>query len=422
VGKSSLFNRLIKKRKAITDPTPGVTRDPVEELCSFGEKKALLVDTGGFRLIKEGLDAQVTERSIAVMKQAAVILLLMDVEETTPEDQSFIEFLNPYRERIILVVNKADNPDREQSAFNYYAYGYPEMIAVSAAHGNNVDVLIDMVEERLPLWDEAAAGTEEVIRVAILGKPNTGKSTLLNRLTGSDRAIVSDIPGTTRDIVEGIFEYRGKRFKVMDTAGIRRKSKVGQNIEYYSVNRAIAAIEESDIIFLLIDALEGLAEQDKKISDQIMKKGRGVILVLNKWDALKPVANQFQAMEDRVRFQFPVLAFAPLLPLSAKEGSGIEKLLDTAMNVFKQLNLRVETAELNQKLKSWLEAYEIPASIAGRFKIRYITQTRRNPVQFVMFVNRTKGFPGAYMQYVKNCIRKDFRFSSVPISLELRET
>ncbi|HOV64848.1 MAG TPA: ribosome biogenesis GTPase Der, partial [Spirochaetia bacterium] len=322
VGKSSLFNRLIRKRKAITDPTPGVTRDPVEEFCTFGEKKALLVDTGGFRLMQEGIDALVTERSIAVMREAAVILLLMDVEETTPEDQSFMEFLNPFRERIILVVNKADNPSREMNAANYYSYGYPDVVAVSAAHGNNVDVLIDMVEERLPAWSgetEDSAKTD-AIRIAIIGKPNTGKSTLLNRLTGSDRAIVSDIPGTTRDVVEGLFEYRGRQFKVLDTAGIRRKSKVGQNVEYYSVNRAIHAIDESDVVFLIIDALEGLSEQDKKISDQIIKKGRGVILVLNKWDALKPVPNQFKAMEDRVRFQFPVLSFAPLLPLSAKEG------------------------------------------------------------------------------------------------------
>ena len=197
------------------------------------------------------------------------------MEAVTPEDLAFMEFLN-FRDKVILVVNKADNIRQEQNALSFYEHGYSDVVAVSAVHGSNIDELVDLVDKRLPYWDGDEEKPEQVIRLAILGKPNTGKSTLLNRLTGEERSIVSDIPGTTRDIVEGVFTYRGRKFKVLDTAGIRRKSRVGENIEYYSVNRAIAAIDESDVVFLMIDAKEGLAEQDKKIADQIIKKGRAL--------------------------------------------------------------------------------------------------------------------------------------------------
>lgn len=421
VGKSTLFNRILGKRKAITDPTPGVTRDPVSGIWYLDEKPLLLVDTGGFKIEREGLDGQVTEKSLEVVRKADLILFIVDVEEITAEDEAFVEALRPYSEKVILVVNKVDNEKREMAVWNFHNLGFPRVMGVSAAHGRNIGELEEEIENSIDMEFHHDFIESHDIRIAILGKPNTGKSTLTNYLTDSGSSIVSDIPGTTRDVIEGAFHYRDTHFSVMDTAGIRRKRKVEENIEYYSVNRAIKSIEHSDIVFLLIDSLEGVTDQDKKIAAQIVKHGKGVILVLNKWDLLEDVPNQLQAMEDRVRFVFPILEFAPIVPLSALKGEGVDTLLDTALKIQKQLLMRVDTGKLNKRFSEWIEYLEPPRHSKGRFRVRYITQVSAAPVRFVLFINRKKGFPASYVQYLKNRIRKEFGFTSVPVDIELRE-
>lgn len=424
VGKSTLFNRFLGIRRAITDPTPGVTRDPVETVCRIGGRTIYLVDTGGFRLEGEGIDELVTEKSLSIIEDSDLVLLLLDVTETTPEDESFIEYLRQYAGKVLVVVNKVDNPSREQSVWNFHSLGFGHVVGISAAHGYNFDVLTDTVLKLLDF--EAYSGEEPEARhdiaLAILGKPNTGKSTLVNLLTGRETSIVSDVPGTTRDVIEGSFEWSGRRFRILDTAGIRRKSRVGDNIEYYSVNRAIKAIDEADVVLLMIDVEEGLTEQDKKIASLIVDRGKGVVLVLNKWDKGESTRNRFEAVSDRVRFLFPVLGFAPLVAISALKNEGIEKLLKTAAMVNGELGRRVDTGKLNRALKTWTTELAPPTVGRKRYKIRYMTQVSVRPVRFVLFVNRLYGFPTEYTQYIKNKIRKTLGFSHIPINLDLRET
>ncbi len=421
VGKSSLFNRLLGKRRAITDPTPGVTRDAVTAEGMVADRPVMLVDTGGFRVDARDIDSLVREKSLEELPKADAVLFVCDVTELNAEDEAFVDHLRPYSGKLILVVNKVENAEREQWLWNFHSLGFKTVIGVSAAHGYGFE---DLEEALLPLIEKSEAALQEQelrIRLAVLGKPNTGKSTLVNRLLGEERSIVSSQPGTTRDVVEGRFRYKGSIYRVVDTAGIRRKRKVHEGVEYYSVNRAIATVEEADVVLLLIDSTEGLAEQDKKIAAQAVKHGKGVVLVLNKWDAIEQIPNRIQAVKDRVRFLFPILSFAPLLPISAKTGRGVEALLNTVYGVWKQLNKRVETSSLNDMLLDWYREYEPPRGKKGPYKILYGTQVSANPVHFILFVNRKKGFPQAYVQYITNKIRRHLGFPSVPIHIELRE-
>lgn len=420
VGKSTLFNRLLHSRKAITDPTPGVTRDPVESDWVLDGHPIRLVDTGGYKSEGNELDAKVTAKSLAKAADADLILLILDLMELTPEDEEFVRLLRPHTKKVVVVLNKADGMERELHAGEFYGLGFEHYVCISAAHNRRIDELEELILAQLPLSDAVVEDLQPDIRLAILGKPNAGKSTLVNRLTGVDLSIVSPEPGTTRDPVEGRFEHKGTSFRVVDTAGIRRKTKVGENIEYYSVNRALKTIEESDVVVLLIDAVEGLSDQDKKIAYQIVKDGRGIILGMNKWDQLPKVKNQLEAYSDRVRFLFPILDFAPIVPLSAKEGTGIPELLTSVTKVHRQLHQRIDTARLNEMLKIWME--DIPtAQVKGVvYKIRYLTQVSSMPVKFVAFGNHGKDTPGSLVEYLVNRIRKDLGFQDVPVELTVK--
>jgi len=423
VGKSTLFNRIIKSRKAITDPTPGVTRDPVEGIAEINDKEIKFIDTGGYKLDQEALDDLVVAKSLEIIAEADLVILLLELKEVTAEDEIFIENMRPYTDKVLLAVNKVDSPEKEDQIWNFYSMGFDKVYPVSASHGYGYSELLDAVYERVKDIGEDQAGPEQPheINLAILGKPNTGKSTLTNLMTQKSSSIVSDIPGTTRDIVEGYFSFKNRNFRVLDTAGIRRKKNVSENVEYYSVNRAIKSIDESDVVLLMIDSLEGLSDQDKKIANLIVKKGKGVIIVLNKWDLQADVPNAFEAMSDRVKFLFPILSFAPIVKLSALKNDGLETLLDTVLKVKHQLEKRVETSTLNAHLTDWVEENEAPRSKKGRYRIKYMTQVSAAPVKFLLFVNNKKGFPEFYLRYILNMIRKDFGLPSIPISMELRD-
>ncbi len=422
VGKSTLFNRLVGKRRAITDPTPGVTRDPIPERWLLGNHPVTLVDTGGVKLDKVGIDYAVTEKSLSILSKSDIILFLMDCMEVTAEDMMLIEELRSYTDKVVLVVNKIDDPSRDDLVWNYFAYGFQRVVGISSAHGLGIEELEDTVLGMLNLErSEEIPDEPESVKLAIMGKPNTGKSTLTNLLTGRDISIVSDIAGTTRDVMKGTFVYKGTDYTVLDTAGIRRKSRVEEDVEYYSVNRAIKTIDEADVVLLLIDVTEGLAEQDKKIAQLIVRRGKGVVLCLNKIDRLSGVGNELEAIKDRVRFLFPVLSFAPLVPISAKEATDVGKMLDTVWQVYRQLQKRVDTSALNEALKKWTTDQEPPRSATGYFKVLYGTQVSASPVRFLLFVNKIHGFPETYISYLKNCIRRDLGFSYVPVEISLRE-
>lgn len=422
VGKSTLFNRLIGKRRAITDPTAGVTRDPIPERWLLGNHHVTLVDSGGVKVEKEGLDFAVSEKSLSLLEISDIIIFLMDVTEITAEDQMLLEELRPYTDKVVLAVNKVDDTSRDDLVWNYFSYGYQRVVGISAAHGLGIEELEDTILGMLDLErTEEIPDEPETIKLAIMGKPNTGKSTLTNLLTGRDISIVSDIAGTTRDVMRGTFIYKGTEYTVLDTAGIRRKSKVEEDVEYYSVNRAIKTIDEADVVLLMIDVKEGLAEQDKKIAQLIVRRGKGIVLVLNKIDQLKGIGNELEAIKDRVRFLFPILNFAPLMPISALEGQDIGKLLDMVWQVWRQLNKRIDTSDVNEALKRWTTDQEPPRGAAGHYKVLYGTQVSENPVRFLFFVNRISQFPDTYVSYLKNCIRKDFGFSYIPVEISLRE-
>ncbi|MDR1894843.1 MAG: ribosome biogenesis GTPase Der [Spirochaetales bacterium] len=434
VGKSSLFNRLLGRRKAITSPVAGVTRDAVFAEGELGGRRVLLSDTGGWQEGAGGLEGEVSRRSLDLIRRADLALLTLDLRQMTPEDESLIQALRPWTDKIILVVNKVDGPELDGEVWAFHSLGFPRVAGVSASCGRGIEELEARIGDFLAAAPEVEKAPEEAlpkglsetgeadIRIALLGKPNTGKSTLLNCLIQQERALVSPLPGTTRDVVEGEFFSGKRRFRVMDTAGIRRKSRVSENVEYYSVHRAIETIAEAEVVFLLIDAAEGLSDQDKKIASLVIKKGRGIVLTLTKMDLLDDRGNQRQAMEDRIRFFFPALDFAPVAGISAKTGAGIPELLGTGVRVWKQLNQRVETARINRALAEWVDYQALPRVQGFQYKIKYLTQVGVNPLSFAVFVNRKRGFPGAYTSYLENRIRKDLGFGLVPFHLEIKES
>ncbi len=473
VGKSTLFNRFVGRRKAITDPTPGVTRDPIFHRTEIEGRACMLIDTGGLTESKDYLDTLITSQSLSTIEQADVLVFVLDVMEVTPEDEEFLGRLRQVSDRIVLAVNKVDNEKRAQMIYEFYSLGFDTLYPISATHGEGVDDLAEELVKRIEhaehrrirdrdlktsdiedlrgrvralldadiaqiQADAEAEGiiidAEKLVRadrrasqpwdisVAILGQPNTGKSTLSNLLTNSSNSIVSEIAGTTRDVLEGSFSIDGVKYRLLDTAGIRRKNRVDEDLEYYSVTRAISAIEEAEVVFLMVDAVKGLSDQDKKIAAQVVKLGRGIILVVNKWDLLDDLPNQLQAVTDRINFLFPVLEFAPILPLSAKEGSGVKELLDTSRKLQRMLYTRVDTGLLNRKLKAWQEQTPPPSRKGFFWKVKYITQVSVLPMKFILFVNRKKDFPESYVGFIKNRIRTDFHINKIPIQFELRDS
>jgi len=432
VGKSTLFNRLLHKRKAITDPAPGVTRDPVEADCLINENPVRLIDTGGFKLADlNSLDRLVIEKTLDTIKRANVIVLLLEAGEITSEDEELISILRPYRKKLIAAVNKTEGGRREADAWNVLAYGFEKVLMISAEHGDNMGELKQEIITRLDFSKVKEELKEEsIIRIALLGKPNTGKSTLSNRLTGTNASIVSEIPGTTRDTIEGSFRWKSQDYIILDTAGIRRKNKVTENIEYYSVNRAIKTINDADIVVLMIDAAEGLSDQDKKIASLAHDKGRGIIMALNKWDTIAetrpPRDSQqkkvFKTAEEKIRFQFGQMEYAPVIPVSAKDGFGVDKILNTAEKMYRQLNTLITTSQLNQAFEKWTQEYPPPTGPKTRFKIKYAVQKSANPVHFIIFTSRTHVVSDSYISYLKNKIRKDLGFSMIPVLIDVKSS
>ena len=427
VGKSTLFNRLLHKRRAITDPTPGVTRDPVEVDCLLAGKPLRLIDTGGFKLTDcDDIDKLVVTKTLETIKKADLVVLLLDAGDITSEDEELISRLRPYRSKLVAVVNKTEGGRKQADAWNVLQFGFDKVFMISAEHGDNVGELEQEIIRRLDFSkvEELPEGhsSKAIIRIALLGKPNTGKSTLSNRLTSTSASIVTNIPGTTRDTVEGNFRWKARDFTLLDTAGIRRKAKVTENIEYYSVNRAIKAIDETDIVILIIDAAEGLTDQDKKIAALAHDRGRGIIMALNKWDIMPQHKDTFTVESNRINFLFGQMEYAPIVPISAQEGTGIDKLLNTAIKMYDQLNINIGTARLNQMLKQWLTEYPPPSSPRKYFKLKYAVQKSANPVQFIFFASRSKVVSEAYISYLRKKIRKDLGFSLIPILIEIKDS
>ena len=456
VGKSTLFNRLLARRRAITAAAPGVTRDVVEEGVVLAGRQFRLIDTGGVGDRSDPLGAAVGSRALAAADAAAAIMLVVDVAGVTPQDEQLADELRAANDRVLVVVNKVDHSGRDAAVWDFYRLGYRTVIGVSAAHGRNMSALTGaLVERAAPTGHLVAAGaaTDErarslrdvddderrraidrlptvpgrgsdahrgpVMRMVIGGKPNTGKSTLLNRLLGEQRALVSATPGTTRDPLAGRLSHGGTRIELIDTAGMRRRSKVQDEVEYFAVNRGAAALAQADVALLLVDAGDGLAEQDKRIAAIAMRRGVAVLIALSKWDLLTPQPNLVAAMVDRIRFQFPLLHFAPVLPLSGRTGYGVDRVLTKAVSLHRQLTRTIPTAKLNQALARWAREY-VPTSRGREIRVRYATQTSTNPLRFVCFLNHARGAGAAYRRFLENRIRTELGFAEVPLTVEFR--
>jgi len=352
--------------------------------------------------------------------------LLLEAGEITSEDEEFIGRLRPYRDKLIAAVNKTEGGRHQADAWNVLTFGFDKVFMISAEHGDNIGELQQEILRRLDFSKVEVAGFddkgEQTIRIALLGKPNTGKSTLSNRLTATNASIVSNIPGTTRDTVEGSFKWKSRNFVILDTAGIRRKTRVTENIEYYSVNRAIKTINDADIVVLMIDATEGLSDQDKKIAALAHDKGRGIIMALNKWDTMPQLKSTFKTAEDRIHCQFGQMEYAPIIPVSAKDGTGVDKILNTAISMYRQLNTQIGTSQLNQAMEKWMTENPPPSGPNTRFRIKYAVQKSANPVHFIFFASRFKSVSDSYISYLRNKIRKDLGFSNIPIIVEVKSS
>ena len=424
VGKSMLFNRLAGKRLAIVEDTPGVTRDRLYADCEWLGHSFTIVDTGG---IEPNTDSEIlrfmrTQAEIAI-DNADVIILVCDLQTgVTAADMDVAGMLQRSRKPVVLAVNKSDKPGHtDPDVYEFYNLGLGDPIPVSAIHGLGLDEMLDACLAHFPQEQEAEE-EEDLIRVAIIGKPNVGKSSLVNRSLGEERVIVSDMAGTTRDAVDSYFENEYGKYCFIDTAGMRRKSKVTDRVEQFSVLRATMAIDRADVCLILIDALEGVTEQDTKVAGLAHEAGKASIIVVNKWDAVENKDDKtMDKMREQVRTGFSFMPYAPILFLSALTGQRVPKLYERINAVREMSMLRIRTGNLNSVLADATNRVQPPTDKGRRLKIYYMTQVGIQPPHFVVFCNDARLFHFSYQRYLENQIRNTFGLEGTPIKLTIRQ-
>ena len=422
VGKSTLFNRLIGRRLAIVEDTPGITRD---RLYAFGEwlgREYVLIDTGGMILNEDDpLTVQVRKQAEIGMAEADVIVFIVDVTDgISPADSEVADLLRKTNKPVLLAVNKADNPKQERDAVEFYSLGLGDVFPISSVQGHGVADLLDKIVECFPPQDDEPAYPEDTVKIAIIGRPNVGKSSMLNTIVREERAIVSDIPGTTRDAVDTYFKHDDQDIVLIDTAGIRRAGKIGKSVEYYSVLRAVRAIERSDVVLLLVDAADGITEGDKRVGGFAHEAGRASVMVMNKWDLVRGGNAAMKAFAKSVRNESEFLRYAPIVFASAKEGKGIREALDSAIMASQSHSMRLPTGEINRIIHDAVDSH--PLTQKGRqFKVYYATMPTVKPPTIVIFVNDPSMFHFSYQRYLENQIRKLYPFEGTPIRIIARK-
>jgi GTP-binding protein len=422
VGKSTFFNRVAGKRISIVEDTPGVTRDRIYVDADWLNYRFTLIDTGGIEPdSKDIILSQMREQAQIAIDTADVILFMIDGKESyTTGDQEIAQMLQRAGKPVVLVVNKVDNALPNDFYYDYYNLGLGEPYLVSSINILGFGDLLDEVVKYFPKPDENEAD-DETIHVAVIGKPNAGKSSLINSILGEQRVIVSEIAGTTRDAIDTPFSYNGDNFNFIDTAGIRRKSRVNESIEKYSIIRALAAIERSDVCLLILDATEGVTEQDKKIAGYAHEAGKGVILVVNKWDLIEKDNYTYNEFEKIVRNELAYLQYAPIVFVSAVTRQRVFKLLDTIKHVSTECAKRISTGLLNDVLNEAIMLTQPPSDKGKRLKIYYITQIAVKPPTFILFVNDEELAHFSYVRYIENFLRRNFDFIGTPIRFIVRE-
>lgn len=424
VGKSTLFNKLIGSRLSIVDNKPGVTRDRIYGDCEWLNHKFLLVDTGGIEPdTNDVILSQMRQQAEIAISTADVIILVTDLKDgVVASDYEVASMLQKSGKPIILCVNKCDSIGAPAPEFyEFYNLGLGDPIAVSAVHGHGTGDLLDEVIKYLPDTSEEDDDDEEIIKVAVIGKPNVGKSSLINRITGENRAIVSNIAGTTRDSTDTFIENSYGKFNFIDTAGLRRKSKVNDAIEKYSIIRARMAVERANVCVIMIDAVEGFTEQDSKVAGIALEQGKACIIVVNKWDAVEKDGNTMNEYRKKLENDFSFMSFAPIMFISAKTGQRIDRLFEMIVFVHSQNSMRISTGKLNDVLAGATARVQPPTDKGKRLKIYYMTQASTRPPTFVFFVNNAELFHFSYQRYLENQIREVFGLDGTPVRFIIRE-
>jgi len=420
VGKSTLFNRLLGQRRAIVDELPGLTRDRHYAEAEWSGRKFLLVDTGG---IDPGsahpIQRQILQQTAHALEEADVSLLVVDAGQgITALDREVAERVRRGGRPMLLIVNKADSAAREDEAADFYSLGVGTPIPVSALHGRNAGELLEEIVHRLPTV-EAVPVDEGAIRIAVVGRPNVGKSSIVNRLLGSERMVVDSVAGTTRDAVDTAFVKDGKRYVIIDTAGLRRERKVTDPVEFYSVTRALRAVSRADIMLLIIDVSREPAKQDAKLAALAEEQRKGLIAVFNKWDLVEDPVESRAAIEEEFLRQYPFLDHVPRLYVSAVKGSSVKKILPAAAKVHEEFTRSISTSELNKAIQGILARVQPPATKGGRhLKFYYAAQTGTRPPTFSLFVNNPRYRAQNYVSYLERGLRERFGFQGTPIVLE----
>ena len=421
VGKSTLFNRLVGRNKAIVDDMPGVTRDRNYAEIELEGRLITLIDTGGFELeAHDGLLPQIRAQTLLALEEADLTILLVDGKAgLNPHDHELTDILRRSGRPFIFVVNKIDGPEKEEALADFYTLGIEPILPLSAAHGYGIRDFIKAVVESLPPGEEAPV-RENLIRVAVIGRPNVGKSSLINRLIGQERTLVNEKPGTTRDPVDIEIERQGRTYLFVDTAGIRRKGRVSFRIEKFAIVRALRSMERCDVALLLLDSLEGVTDQDAHVAGYALERGRGLILLFNKWDLVEDKRVRQKKIRDQMDLKLRFLSFAPFLTASAKTGLRVEEIFESLEEVFAQYTARVTTGRLNRVLRQILMRHSPPRIGRHRLKFYYATQASTRPPTFVLFTNHPDKVHFSYERYLANSFREAFGLDKTPVRILFR--
>lgn len=420
VGKSTIFNRIVGQRISIVEDTPGVTRDRIYADASWLTRDFKIIDTGGIELENASFTEQIKMQAEIAIEEADIILFVVNGREgVTKEDLFVARLLQKSRKPIVLAVNKIDDQKFKDNIYDFYSLGIGDPIAVSGSHGIGIGDVLDEIIHQLPAVDEKK--DDDVIRFSVIGRPNVGKSSLTNAILGEERVIVSDIEGTTRDAIDTPFEKDGQKYCVVDTAGMRKKGKIYENVEKYSVLRALSAVEKSDVVLMVIDGNQGIIEQDKHVAGYAHEAGKAVILVVNKWDLIEKDSKTMKKMESQIREQFKYLDYAPIIFVSAKDKKRVHLLLPMIQEVYANSQKRVATSVLNDVLIDAQTMNPTTTFNGGRLKIYYANQVSVCPPTFVLFTNDPQYLHFSYKRYLENRLRDAFGFEGTPIHILCRK-
>lgn len=418
VGKSSIFNRLIKENKSIIMDTPGVTRDRIYGKVEFNNKRFHLIDTGGISFGDDDFQKDILAQATLAIDEADLVLFVVDgIEDIDASDRKVAEILHRTSKPVIVVVNKLDNDKRKDNLYNFYELGFSELIAVSASHNMGINELLNTITKDLP---EEEIKEDNTIKFSIIGRPNVGKSSLINAILNEDRAIVSDIAGTTRDAIDTKFKYNHEDITVIDTAGMRKKGKIYESVEKYSLIRSLKAIDRSDVCVLVIDASTGIIEHDKHIASYALDAGKGIVICVNKWDTINNPDSNIRNWKEEIKNEFQFIPYAHVVFLSAKTKKRVSTLMPEVINAYNNNRKEVKTSLLNNIIMEAVSLHEPPSYKGKRLKIYFVSQTGNCPPKFTFSVNNKGLVHFSYERYLENQIRNNIDFDGTPIILQFK--